>query len=100
MFVFVCALGDFLVLFAPGWIYFIYRIMENRTVFNDAQLHVLEMASRIKTAHGLEELKDQLAAYYARRIDEDMEALWQSGHWNEKKLEELKEAHYRTPYKQ
>ena len=79
---------------------FIYRIMENRTVFNDAQLHVLEMASRIKTAHGLEELKDQLAAYYARRIDEDMEALWQSGHWNEKKLEELKEAHYRTPYKQ
>ena len=79
---------------------FIYRIMENRTVFNDAQLHVLEMASRIKTAHGLEELKDQLAAYYARRIDEDMEALWQSGHWNEKKIEELKGAHYRTPYKQ
>ena len=55
--------------------------MENRIVFNDAQLHVLEMASRIKTRRGLEELKDQLAEYYARRIDEDMEALWQSGVW-------------------
>ena len=74
--------------------------MENRTVFNDTQLHVLEMASRIKTKQGLEELKDQLAVYYARRIDEDMEALWQSGKWNDKKLEELKGAHYRTPYEQ
>ena len=74
--------------------------MENRTVFNDAQLHVLEMASRIKTRRGLEELKDQLAEYYARRIDEDMEALWQSGVWNEKKLEELRGGHERTPYKQ
>lgn len=74
--------------------------MENRTVFNDAQLHVLEMASRIKTRRGLEELKDQLAEYYARRIDEDMEVLWQSGVWNEKKLEELREGHERTPYKQ
>ncbi len=69
-----------------------------RTVFNEAQLHMLEMASHIKTTRGLEELKDQLAAYYARRIDEDMEQLWQSGAWNEQKLEELKEAHYRTPY--
>ena len=59
---------------------------------------MLEMASHIKTTRGLEELKDQLAAYYARRIDEDMEQLWQSGAWNEQKLEELKEAHYRTPY--
>ena len=69
-----------------------------RTVFNEAQLHMLEMASHIKTTRGLEELKEQLAAYYARRIDEDMEQLWQSGAWNEQKLEELKEAHYRTPY--
>ena len=69
-----------------------------RTVFNEAQLHMLEMASHIKTTRGLEELKDQLAAYYARRIDEDMEQLWQYGAWNEQKLEELKEAHYRTPY--
>ena len=29
--------------------------MENRTVFNDAQLHVLEMAARIKTEQGTEE---------------------------------------------
>ena len=33
-----------------------------RTVFNEAQLHMLEMASHIKTTRGLEELKDQLCA--------------------------------------
>lgn len=69
------------------------------TVFNEAQLHMLELASHIKTTEGLEELKDQLAEYYARRADEEMEKLWQSGAWNEQKLEELRHMHLRTPYK-
>ena len=28
-----------------------------------------------------------------------MDKLWESGAWNEQTLEELKTAHYRTPYK-
>ncbi len=60
---------------------------------------MLELASHIKTTEGLEELKDQLAEYYARRADEEMEKLWQSGAWNEQKLEELRHMHLRTPYK-
>lgn len=67
--------------------------------FNSAQMHVLRMASHIKTERSLEMLKEQLAAFYAKLIDEDMDELWGSGKWNEQKLEDLKGAHLRTPYK-
>lgn len=40
-----------------------------------------------------------LAAFYAKQIDEDMDKLWESGEWNEQKLESLSEAHLRIPYK-
>ena len=33
-------------------------------------------------------------------VDEEMEKLWASGEWNEKTIQELKTAHYRTPYHQ
>lgn len=71
--------------------------MEN-TVMNLAQQHVLKLVSHIKTEKGLEELKDQLVEYYARKVDEGMEQLWDSGTWNEETLKNLKDAHYRTPY--
>jgi hypothetical protein len=69
------------------------------TVFNEAQLHVLNMASHIKTAANLDKLKNQLASFYANLIDEEMEELWQSGKLNEEKLIDFRSAHHRTPYK-
>jgi len=67
--------------------------------FNPAQMHMLSMLSRIKSEQALEQLKEQLAEFYARMVDEEMEELWNSDKWNEKKLQELKESHLRTPYK-
>ena len=46
------------------------------------------------------ENKRAVSEFYARRADEEMEKLWQSGQWNEQTLKELGNAHYRTPYKQ
>ncbi|MCQ2254050.1 MAG: dephospho-CoA kinase [Bacteroidaceae bacterium] len=66
--------------------------------FNPAQMHVLNMASHIKTEQSLNLLKQQLSAFYAKLIDEQMDELWESGKWNEKKLEELRGAHFRTSY--
>lgn len=66
--------------------------------FNPTQLHVLNMASHIKTEESLALLKQQLAAFYARIIDEQMDELWESGQWNEQKLSDLRNAHFRTPY--
>lgn len=68
-------------------------------MFSPAQMHLVILMSHIKSTAALDQLKDQLAEFYARQIDEDMEKLWESGEWSEQKLESLKEAHFRTPYK-
>jgi len=68
-------------------------------MFSPAQMHLVTLMSHIKSTAALDQLKDQLAEFYARQIDEDMEKLWESGEWNEQKLESLKNAHFRTPYK-
>ena len=67
--------------------------------FSPAQIHVFNMVSRIKSASGLEQLRKQLAAFYAKQIDDEMDRLWESGEWDEKKLQELRGSHFRTPYK-
>lgn len=71
----------------------------NSVTFNPAQIHILNMASRIKTEAGLQRFKEQMATFYAKLIDEEMDELWTSGQWNEQKLADLRGAHFRTPYK-
>ena len=56
------------------------------------------MLSHIKTAAGLEQLRKQLAAFYAKQIDNEMDALWESGQFDEKRMKELRGSHFRTPY--
>ena len=67
--------------------------------FSPAQMHLVTLMSHIKTSLALDQLKDQLADFYARQVDEEMEQLWESGEWSEEKLQSLKDAHFRTPYK-
>lgn len=67
--------------------------------FSPAQMHLVTLMSHIKSSLALEQLKEQLADFYARQIDEEMEQLWESGEWNEQKFQRLQEAHFRTPYK-
>ena len=67
--------------------------------FSPAQMHLVTLMSHIKSADALDQLRDQLADFYARQVDEEMEKLWESGEWNEQKLESLQDTHFRTPYK-
>ncbi|MBQ6085042.1 MAG: hypothetical protein IJK94_00900 [Bacteroidaceae bacterium] len=66
--------------------------------FSPAQVHVFNMVSHIKSATGLEHLREQLAVFYAKQVDDEMDALWESGQWDSKKLNELRGSHFRTPY--
>ena len=66
--------------------------------FSPAQVHVFNLVSHIKTAIGLEQLREQLAAFYAQKVDDEMDALWESGQWSERRLQELRGSHFRTPY--
>ena len=68
-------------------------------LFSPAQMHLVTLMSHIKSEDALDQLRDQLADFYARQVDEEMEKLWESGEWNEQKLQSLKDAHFRIPYK-
>lgn len=74
-------------------------IME-RTIFNEAQREMLDAMSHINSPEELYELKHAISEFYARKADEEMEKLWQSGEWNEQTLKKMETVHYRTPYKQ
>lgn len=66
--------------------------------FSPAQMHLVTLMSHIKSAIGLELLRKQLAAFYAKQLDEEMDQLWESGQFDDKKLQELRGSHFRTPY--
>ena len=70
----------------------------SRTIFNEAQLELLSVMASGKDDAELMALKHAISEFFARRADEEMEKLWQSGEWNEQTLQDLKDAHYRTPY--
>ena len=70
----------------------------SRTKFNEAQLELLSVMASVKDDAELMALKHAISEFFARRADEEMEKLWQSGEWNEQTLQDLKNAHYRTPY--
>lgn len=73
--------------------------MKTTTVFNPAQLELLDVMASITSNEELMALKHAISEFFARRADEEMEKLWQNGQWNEKKLAELRNTHLRTPYK-
>ncbi len=66
--------------------------------FTPAQVQVFNLVSHIKSSAGLEKLRQQLATFYAQQIDEEMDQLWESGEFDEKRLKELRGSHFRTPY--
>lgn len=70
-----------------------------RTIFNSAQIELLDAMASVKSEAELIALKHAISEFFARRTDEEMERLWQSGEWNEQTIEDLKNTHYRTPYK-
>ena len=72
--------------------------ISNRTIFTPAQIEVLNAMSYLRTDEELKDLKQALSNFFFERADKEMERLWEEGVWNEKTLEDLKTAHYRTPY--
>ena len=68
------------------------------SAFSPAQIHLLEMMSYIKTPASLAELRKVLADFYAKRVSEEMDKLWDSGVVNDEVVEDWKNAHLRTPY--
>lgn len=73
--------------------------MDKISGLNAAQMDFLRLLGHFKTEEQVNELRQVVCDYYASKIDEEIDKLWESGEWDEKKLEEFRDAHLRTPYK-
>ena len=72
-----------------------------RTTFTPAtpaQLHILEMMQHFKTESAVLELQEVLADFYARKVQEEADRLWDEGILDAEAIEELGKTHLRTPY--
>lgn len=65
---------------------------------NSTQLHLLKMFSFVKNEETLSEIKEALSAYFARKVEEGMDQLWEQGLWDQEKNEAVLKEHLRTPY--
>ena len=69
------------------------------STLNPTQLHLLKMFSFAKDSQALAEIRAALMEIFAKRVEDDMDALWESGKWDNEKNENVLKEHLRTPYK-
>ena len=63
------------------------------TVFNQAQMQLLEMMSFVKTPESLADLKQVISDYFARKAQEEIDHLWETGELDEEKVESFRRLH-------
>ena len=63
--------------------------LEERTVLNQAQLEFLRLLEHIKTKEELDELRQVVCDFYARKIDEEMDKLWDEGKWSQEIMDDI-----------
>ena len=71
-----------------------------RVVFNPAQREVLDVMSCMQTDEDLQALKAVLVQFLNDRLQRELDRLWDNGTIDETKMNECRNTHYRTPYRQ
>ena len=78
--------------------------MESTTVqskpFTPFQIEMLEMISRVSSEVEMQDIRRILGQYFAKRAEDAIDRLWDEGVLNEDVMEDWKNEHMRTPYKQ
>lgn len=69
-----------------------------RTVFNNAQLEILDLMSYVENEDTLNEIRDMLSRYFAEKAQKEIDKLWEAGTINDAVVEGWKNEHMRTPY--
>lgn len=65
---------------------------------NEAQMMILESFAGATDEQELYDLMDVIRDFYARRLEAEMNRLWDNGTLNQEALDQLKDEHLRTPY--
>jgi hypothetical protein len=72
--------------------------MEATKGLTNLQLELVKLFSFEVSEDQLKELKQILVDYFASKITEDMDKLFEENNWNESKIEEWSSEHMRTKY--
>ena len=73
-------------------------MITTQRTFNPIQLHLLEMFNHCDTDSMMNELKDVLADFYARKVQAEADRMWDDGTLNGEAIERILNEHWRTPY--
>ena len=63
--------------------------MMEATVFNPVQIHLLKMFERKKSVQDLIEVQEVLGDYYAKKLNNHLNKLWDEGILDQKRLDEI-----------
>ena len=66
------------------------------TTLNEAQMSILRLLGAMKTVEEANELRQVICDYYARRVDDEVDKLWDEGKWDNEKNEAILKEHLRT----
>lgn len=69
------------------------------TTLNPAQMMVIESFAGVTSEDELKGLMKVLKRFYAEKLEQELQRLWDNGTLNEAALEELGTQHLRTPYR-
>lgn len=69
-----------------------------RTIFNNAQLEILDLMAYVESEDTLNEIRDMLSRYFAEKAQKEIDKLWEEGTINDFVVEGWKTEHMRTPY--
>lgn len=68
--------------------------------FTPFQIEMLELVSRVSSEVEMRDIRRILGQYFAKRAEDAIDHLWDEGVLNDDVMEEWKNEHMRTPYKQ
>ena len=64
-----------------------------------AQLELMNAAANISSQDDLDALRLTLSLFFAERAQKAIDKMWEEGKLDQRKLDELRDQHLRTPYK-
>ena len=70
------------------------------TPFTPFQIEMLELIAKVKSEREMSDIRRLLGQYFAKRAEDALDRLWDEGKINDDVIDEWKNEHMRTPYKQ
>jgi len=72
--------------------------MESELTLHQAKMNLLRVVDRIKTVDEVQAIQQVIVNYYAQKVQDEIDKLWDEGKINEQVIEQWGKEHMRTPY--